>query len=88
MTDQGAGIGSARGAPAARIQIGGVDDEPIAPTSAPDLTFRPGQVVRLQTPGGAGHGDPAERAATSIEADLRDGRISAAAADRDYGRRS
>ncbi len=48
--------------------------------------FMPGQVVRLQTPGGAGHGDPAERAASAIEVDLRDGRVSAAAAERDYRR--
>jgi N-methylhydantoinase B len=79
------GVGAGRPGSLGRITV---DDAAIAPTSAPDLTFMPGQIVRLQTPGGAGHGDPAERAATAIEADLRDGRISAAAAERDYGRRS
>jgi N-methylhydantoinase B len=53
-----------------------IDDEPIAPTSAPDISFRPGQVVRLQTPGGAGHGAAEERARAAIAADLRDGYVS------------
>lgn len=52
-----------------------VNGEPIAPTSAPDVTFSPGDIVRLRTPGGAGHGDPAERDVAAIEADLRDGYI-------------
>jgi N-methylhydantoinase B len=64
-----------------------VDDKPIAPTSAPDLRFLPGNVVRLQTPGGAGHGNPADRANGAIEADLRDGYVSAEAAERDHGLR-
>jgi N-methylhydantoinase B len=52
-----------------------VNGQPIAPTSAPDVTFSPGDIVRLRTPGGAGHGDPAERDVAAIEADLRDGYI-------------
>jgi N-methylhydantoinase B len=52
-----------------------VNGKPITPTSAPDVTFSPGDIVRLRTPGGAGHGDPADRDAAAIEADLRDGYI-------------
>src|SRR5215510_13146745 len=52
-----------------------VNGEPIAPTSAPDVTFSPGDIVRLRTPGGAGHGAPSDRDAAAIEADLRDGYI-------------
>jgi N-methylhydantoinase B/oxoprolinase/acetone carboxylase alpha subunit len=52
-----------------------VNGEPIVPTSAPDVTFLPGDVVRLRTPGGAGHGAPSDRDAAAIEADLRDGYI-------------
>jgi N-methylhydantoinase B len=52
-----------------------VNGEPIAPTSAPDVTFSPGDIVRLRTPGGAGHGAPADRDAAAIEEDLRDGYI-------------
>ena len=53
-----------------------VNDQPIAPTSAPEFGFKPGDVVRLKTPGGAGHGLPGERPAAAIEADRRDGYVS------------
>ena len=52
-----------------------INDKPITPTSAPDVTFSPGDIVRLRTPGGGGHGAPADRDAAAIEADLRDGYI-------------
>lgn len=66
----------------------GVNDVAIAPTSAPELRFMPGDVVTLRTPGGAGHGRASERAPEAIEADLNDGYISAAAAERENGHRS
>jgi N-methylhydantoinase B len=52
-----------------------VNDAPIAPTSAPDVHFKLGDIVRLKTPGGAGHGSPKNRAPTAVESDLRDGYI-------------
>jgi N-methylhydantoinase B len=66
--------GTIGGRPGSRGLIA-VNGEPIAPTSAPDVTFSPGDIVRLRTPGGAGHGAPADRDAAAIEADLRDGYI-------------
>jgi len=45
----------------------------------------PGERLIIETPGGAGIGDPAGRDAGAIAADLRNGVISAAAAARDYG---
>ena len=66
----------------------GVNDTPIAPTSAPELHFMPGDVVALRTPGGAGHGKAPERALEAIEADLKNGYITAAAAERDFDHRS
>ena len=54
-----------------------VNDQPIAPTSAPDLRFMPGDVVRLKTPGGAGHGDPAQRQDAQVRSDVADGYITA-----------
>jgi N-methylhydantoinase B len=54
-----------------------VNDKPIAPTSAPDLRFMPGDLVRLKTPGGGGHGDPAQRSETAVKSDLADGYVSA-----------
>lgn len=56
-----------------------VNDESIAPTSTPDVRFRPGDIVRLKTPGGAGHGKFADRSRAAIESDLRDGYITRAA---------
>jgi N-methylhydantoinase B/oxoprolinase/acetone carboxylase alpha subunit len=55
-----------------------VNDKPIAPTSAPDLRFMPGDLVRLKTPGGAGHGDPMQRTEAEVTADLTDGYVTAA----------
>ena len=66
----------------------GVNDEPIAPTSAPDFQFKPGDIVRLKTPGGAGHGDLVQRTEAQIDADLTDGYVTAAAVQRDHGRRT
>jgi N-methylhydantoinase B/oxoprolinase/acetone carboxylase alpha subunit len=66
----------------------GVNDTPVAPTSAPELHFMPGDFVALRTPGGAGHGEASERTREAIEADLRNGYVSAAAAERDFDRRS
>ncbi|MFD2353657.1 hypothetical protein ACFSTC_36970 [Nonomuraea ferruginea] len=40
----------------------------------------PGEIVSLRAGGGGGYGDPAERPAELVEADLRDGRITAAGA--------
>jgi N-methylhydantoinase B len=52
-----------------------VNNVPIAPTSAPDVHFKLGDIVRLKTPGGAGHGSPRKRAPAAVESDLRDGYI-------------
>jgi N-methylhydantoinase B len=52
-----------------------LNDAPVAPTSSPEVSFRPGDVIRLQTPGGGGHGDPAARDPAAGAADRRDGRI-------------
>jgi N-methylhydantoinase B len=63
-----------------------VNDKPIAPTSAPDFTFVPGDLVRLKTPGGAGHGEPAQRTEAEVRADLTDGYVTAWPAEGAGGR--
>ncbi|MBC6438827.1 MAG: hydantoinase B/oxoprolinase family protein [Rhodospirillales bacterium] len=45
----------------------------------------PGDRLWVETPGGGGYGDPAERDTPLIEADLRSELVSAGAAARDYG---
>ena len=49
-----------------------------------DVTIRQGQRVRLETPGGGGHGDPLARAPERVARDVRLGDLSATAAERDY----
>ncbi|MFZ4530196.1 MAG: hydantoinase B/oxoprolinase family protein [Alsobacter sp.] len=49
-----------------------------------DVTIRQGQRVRLETPGGGGHGDPLARAPERVARDVRLGYLSAPAAERDY----
>lgn len=44
-----------------------------------------GQSVRLETPGGGGYGAPAERELSAIRDDVLGGKVSRAAAERDYG---
>ena len=45
-----------------------------------------GQVVEIVTPGGGGYGDPAGRSADAVARDIAEQRISAAYAERTYGR--
>ena len=63
-----------------------VNDVPIAPTSSPEVTFRAGDVVRLQLPGGGGYGNPRERDRALVDGDLRHGYVTPEAARREYGR--
>jgi N-methylhydantoinase B len=49
-----------------------------------DVKIRRGQKVRLETPGGGGFGDPAERDPARVSRDVRLGYISREAARRDY----
>lgn len=44
-----------------------------------------GTVVKIETTGGGGWGDPLEREVENVLQDMRDGRISLAAAYEDYG---
>jgi len=51
-----------------------------------NIALAPGESVRIETPGGGGYGDPAERAPARLERDLLDGKVSAAHARAAYGR--
>ena len=55
--------------------------DPFRPISASDSP----DSMRIETPGGGGYGPPAQRALDQLARDLRDGRVSRAAALRDYG---
>ncbi|EFK05679.1 hydantoinase B/oxoprolinase [delta proteobacterium NaphS2] len=47
--------------------------------------LKPGDVVTIDAAGGGGYGDPLERDIDRVEADVREGYVSMAAAEKDYG---
>jgi len=47
--------------------------------------LKAGDMFRLDTPGGGGHGDPLAREPERVLADVREGAVSREAAERDYG---
>ncbi len=55
------------------------------PTRYADYPLKAGDIFRLDTPGGGGYGDPLTRPAERVLADVREGLVSAEAAERDYG---
>ncbi|MDQ8033775.1 5-oxoprolinase [Bordetella genomosp. 1] len=50
-----------------------------------NIALAPGDSVRIETPGGGGYGDPRERPAALLARDVRDGKVSTAAARDVYG---
>ena len=55
------------------------------PTRYADYPLRAGDIFRLDTPGGGGHGDALARDAEHVLADVREGLVSREAAEHDYG---
>src|SRR6266850_243537 len=55
------------------------------PTRYADYPLRQGDIFRLDTPGGGGHGDALKRDPERVLTDVREGFVSAQAAERDYG---
>jgi N-methylhydantoinase B len=55
------------------------------PTRYADYPLQAGDIFRLDTPGGGGHGDPLARDPARVLADVREGVVSVEAAEREYG---
>jgi N-methylhydantoinase B len=55
------------------------------PTRYADYPLKKGDVFRLDTPGGGGHGDARQREPARVLDDVREGQLSPEAAERDYG---
>jgi N-methylhydantoinase B len=72
--------GGRAGAPGRVALLSG---RPIGPKGR--QTVPPGDMIRLELPGGGGHGDPRRRDPALVAADVADGLISRASAERDYG---
>ena len=83
-------FGVAGGGPAAlnrfRWQTGGGWSEPPMISKVTGIKLKRGERLRLETPGGGGWGDPADRAVEAIAADLANGFVSADGARAVYNR--
>ena len=62
----------------------GAAGEQRLPTRYADYPLRAGDTFRLDTPGGGGYGDALKRDPERVLADVREGAVSRAAAERDY----
>jgi N-methylhydantoinase B len=74
-----------RGGLGAIIKRAGSQGEQVIAANTPGAVMRTGESMRVVTPGGGGAGDPRKRALAAIAADLRSGKMSAQAVERDYG---
>jgi N-methylhydantoinase B len=72
--------GGQAGAPGRVTLLSG---RPIGPKGR--QTVPPGDMIRLELPGGGGHGDPRRRDPALVASDVADGLISRESAERDYG---
>jgi len=78
-------FGGKDGRRARLIQNHGRSEAKLLYSKVARVEMTPGDSMRIETPGGAGYGRPGERMLAEIAQDLRDGRISRAAAEADYG---
>lgn len=63
----------------------GTPREEVLHSKASGLVMRAGETIRVETLGGGGFGPPSQRPLHLLAADLREGKVSRAAAERDYG---
>lgn len=59
-------------------------DEEVLYSKVARIEMKVGDAMRIETPGGGGYGPPGERAVEALAADLKSGKVSRAAAERDY----
>lgn len=77
--------GGLPGALGAYVLNPGTPDEKVLPSTIAHYPLRRGDLFVVETPAGGGWGDPRARSLDLLERDLREERISRAAAERDYG---
>ena len=78
-------FGGLDGRRATLIRNAGRADAEVLFSKVARVEMNAGDSMRIETPGAGGYGAPAERALASIANDIRDGKVSRAAAERDYG---
>jgi N-methylhydantoinase B len=64
----------------------GTNSEEVLHSKASGLVMEAGETIRVETLGGGGYGLPGERPLELLAADLREGKVTRAAAEGDYGR--
>lgn len=79
------GLAAGRAGTANYVEVLRADGTREQLSAASNRPVHQGDVVRIVTGNGGGYGDPGERPKTAVEADLRDGYLSAAAAREVYG---
>ena len=77
--------GGGPGGPGRFLLRPGREEEHGLPGVFSELSVDAGTTIRVETPGGAGYGDPLERDPARVLADVRAGKVSAAAAREHYG---
>ena len=80
------GVGGGQAGRTGRIVINpGGPDERVLPGFSDGIRLERGDLVRVISSGGGGHGDPLDRDAAHVQDDVADGFVSVAAALADYG---
>src|SRR5262245_13295033 len=67
--------GGAPGALGAFVRNPGSPNEERLPSTSSQTPLKPGDVLRIMTPGGGGYGDPATRDPEALERDRREGKV-------------
>jgi N-methylhydantoinase B len=77
--------GGLSGGRARLVRNAGRAEEEALPSNVAYIVLAAGESARIETPGGAGFGMPGERDPADLARDLRDGIVTRATAERDYG---
>ncbi len=79
-------FGGKDGRRARLVRNPGRPDEEVLYSKVARVEMKVGDAMRIETPGAGGYGLPAERTMEALAADLKSGKVSRAAAERDYGK--
>jgi N-methylhydantoinase B len=79
--------GGSQGATARLLRNAGTARQEELSSKTASIVLARGETIRIETPGGGGFGDPAERDPAALAADIRGGKVSLARARQDYGDR-
>jgi N-methylhydantoinase B len=77
--------GGKQGGTARLLRNAGTAQQEELSSKTASIVLASGETIRLETPGGGGFGDPAERDPAALAADLRGGKVSPDKARQDYG---